>query len=173
MIARYLVDDVLRSSAFSQESTFFADIKRLKAGHYLTFGKGALEQKPYWDMTQAFREPKVEHPDPAAYLSLFERVVRDQIGDVQGVGSALSGGLDSPAILKMLAKNLPDRSIATVSLGELGAGVSESANINAVLSGIKTVQTWIRPDDYDMFALIRDSHWYQECPTFSPSPTIF
>ena len=92
MIARYLVDDVLRSSAFSQESTFFADIKRLKAGLCLTFGKGTLEQKPYWDVTQAFREPKVEHPDPAAYLSLFERVVHDQIGDVQGVGSALSGG---------------------------------------------------------------------------------
>ena len=173
MIAAYLVDDILRSSAFSQERTFFADIKQVMAGHYLTFGGGAVEQKPYWDIAQPFRAPKTAHPDPAEYLRLFERVVGEQAGATEGIGSALSGGLDSPAILKMLAKADPQRSIPTISLGELGEGVSESANILAVLEGVKSVPTWIRPDDYDMFEIIGDSHWFQECPTFSPSPAVF
>jgi asparagine synthase (glutamine-hydrolysing) len=173
MIATYLVDDVLRSSAFSTERTFFADVKRVIAGNCLTFSGDTVDQKPYWDIALPFRAPKTANPDPAKYLQLFEHVVREQAGDYNGVGSALSGGLDSPAILMMLAKPDPRRAIPTVSLGELGEGVSESANIKAVLAGVNTVQTWVRPDDYDMFGVISDSHWHQECPTFSPSPAVF
>ncbi len=173
MIANYLVDDILRSSAFSKENTFFADIKQVMAGHCLTYANGKVEQQSYWDIAQPFREPKTAHPDPAEYLRLFERVVSEQTGTTEGIGSALSGGLDSPAILKMLAKADPKRVIPTISLGELGEGVSESANILAVLEGVNCRPTWIRPDDYNMFDVIGDSHWFQECPTFSPSPAVF
>lgn len=173
MVMHYLVGDILHNQLFSTQETFFRNIYRVMPGHYLRYYHGRVRQLPYWDVADVLMKHK-HRLGPEEYFALLKTVIQEQAGDFDGVGSAVSGGLDSPAIfvlLRELRKEAPP--LPTISLGMGGKDVDETENIRRILGEVTSQHTWIYPDQLNMFDIFRESTWHQECPTFSPSPAVF
>lgn len=117
-IFRYLYQGILRDlyNQFfyvdASEETFFAQVKQLLPGHYLTLKEGRLEIRKYWSLN--FKD-KIFHKDDWKYIeefkSIFENAVKIRLrGDVP-LGVYLSGGLDSSSVACMVKRLLPDQKI--------------------------------------------------------------
>ena len=79
--------------------TMFEGIFKLPAGHFAEFGGGQLQIRPYWDLVFDVDDSLSE----GDWISSVERVVREavrrqMVSDVP-LGSFLSGGIDSSAIV--------------------------------------------------------------------------
>jgi len=96
-------------------ATFFEGISKLPAAHSMTFGAGGLHLRRYWQLAVA--EPPAG--DPAEQLrSLFLDSVRLRLRSDVTVGTALSGGLDSSAIVGAVDRLRRDDPSASASVGE-------------------------------------------------------
>jgi asparagine synthase (glutamine-hydrolysing) len=174
LIWNYLTDDLATSHIFSSEQTFFQGVQRVLPGHYLRYADGRCEQRRYWDCVDFISQDKNPKPDPQEYLALLENVVREQCGDFKGVGSSLSGGLDSTAVAMLMDRlRHGDDSMPTISLDIDGMDEVEASNIRLVLDQVKAKPAWANPDQSNMFELFRESTWHQEAPSMSPSLSIF
>jgi asparagine synthase (glutamine-hydrolysing) len=130
--------------------TFFAGIRQVAAGAYVTVDATGIRETRYW--TPRLAEDVA--PDPAEFRRLFERAVeRRLVADVP-VGICLSGGLDSSPIVcimdRLLKQHVPD----SVSLGDRlktfsavfpGDPIDERRYIDAVLRVISAEPTWVQP----------------------------
>lgn len=91
------------------EKTFFKDIVKLPAGHFLVIKNGRSEKVQYWDL-----EFKKEHlASVAEYLKKYKEIFVDSVrrhltSDVP-VGSYLSGGFDSASVATIASELLPER----------------------------------------------------------------
>ncbi|HNX81539.1 MAG TPA: asparagine synthase (glutamine-hydrolyzing) [Candidatus Omnitrophota bacterium] len=89
------------------DKTFFNDIYKLPAGHYLTIRQGGEPVlNAYWDA----RFSKTEHREPCDYLATYGRLLEDSVkrhlvSDVE-VGCYLSGGFDSSSVAYLAAQQL-------------------------------------------------------------------
>jgi asparagine synthase (glutamine-hydrolysing) len=90
----------LLSGADTQARTFFAGIERLPPAHRMTVpldDPGAARLERYWDLPDG---PGAPRPDAAeAFRELFADSVRLHTRSDVSVGTCLSGGLDSSAIV--------------------------------------------------------------------------
>jgi asparagine synthase (glutamine-hydrolysing) len=77
------------------DDTFFAGIRKLPPAHSLVVDDGGLRLERYWRL-----EPRVEPPDAVgAVRELFLDAVRLRLRSDVPVGTCLSGGIDSSAIV--------------------------------------------------------------------------
>ncbi|MEN8222004.1 MAG: asparagine synthase (glutamine-hydrolyzing) [Acidobacteriota bacterium] len=95
--------------------SIFEGINKLPPGHILTYQNSKLTIKKYWEV-----EKKSFSDDPEELKEIFlsllkESVKMRMISDVP-LGAFLSGGIDSSAIVAMMA-GLSDRKIKTFSIG--------------------------------------------------------
>ncbi len=95
-----LIAPYLSFSFTPTTETFFEGVKRLDAGHSLTYKKGNMELKRYFDLTFPIKKE-----DYAKTVSEIEKVMKDStehhmISDVE-VGSFLSSGVDSSYLVSL------------------------------------------------------------------------
>jgi asparagine synthase (glutamine-hydrolysing) len=94
--------------------TMFEGIYKLAPGHCATFANGSLAIRRYWDMEFAPDERSVDSWAPEVRDAVRDAVRRQMVSDVP-LGSFLSGGIDSSAIVsEMSAVAAP---ITTYSVG--------------------------------------------------------
>jgi len=96
--------------------TIYQDIHKLRPGHYLTCTEKGIKETQYWDISfseLSFSSEKdiCEHLD----ASLNEAVRLRMISDVP-LGAFLSGGIDSSAVVAMMAEN-QSSPVTTCSIG--------------------------------------------------------
>jgi len=85
------------------EKTILKDIKRLLPGHTLSFSKGNLVVKKYWDFS--FKEQSTNKLQVKTELrDLLEASVKRRLMSDVPLGALLSGGLDSSSIVAMMSK---------------------------------------------------------------------
>lgn len=88
------------NSTYDAEATPFQEIKRLPGGHFLLLTQTGLTVRRYW---QPWELPQLQYKQNAEYAAhlreLFAEVVAAHCRAIGPVGVALSGGLDSSAIL--------------------------------------------------------------------------
>lgn len=117
-IFRYLYQGILRDMynqffyVDASDETFFAHVKQLLPGHYLTLKEGRLEIKKYWSLD--FKD-KIFHQNDEKYIDefngIFENAVKIRLrGDVP-LGVYLSGGLDSSSVACMAKRLLAGQRI--------------------------------------------------------------
>ncbi len=93
------VADFLACRAYCGPGTPFKDVRRIQAGHWLSFSAGQVETRQFW-VPNALGFP--EYRNDGELAEHFLGVLRDAVGRCLATGgrvwSELSGGLDSSAI---------------------------------------------------------------------------
>lgn len=103
-----VIYDYLRSGGLDYTGeTFFENILQLPAAHHLTLQNNRLAVSSYWDLDLpgAAGPPQDESAYAQEFYHLFEDAIRLHLRSDVPVGTCLSGGLDSSAIV-VVANNL-------------------------------------------------------------------
>ena len=102
--------------SFFEEETYFNCIKRLPAAHNLTFDGKQLNIYSYWDINTAAKTTLSKQERFEQFRLLFTDSVRLQMRSDVKVGSCLSGGLDSSAIVSAASTLFPDLPLDTFTI---------------------------------------------------------
>jgi len=106
----------LKYSYIPSPYTIFKGIRKLPAGHLLTFKKGKVELTPYWEFPDSNNHGLDIQDAISAYKDLLKKSISRRLGANEKVGILLSGGLDSSANVA-LAKECTDKRLNTFSVG--------------------------------------------------------
>ena len=132
-----IITEYLTNYFISKDETYYADIKRLPAAHYMVIESGNVRTCNYWQLKPQKRiwykhdDEYVEH-----FLDVFGEAIRCRLRSNSKVGSHLSGGLDSSSIVGManyLNDSNRNKSIETFSLTFPGRNCDETEFINDVV----------------------------------------
>jgi asparagine synthase (glutamine-hydrolysing) len=102
-----LTEIYLAMTFIPEPDTFYKNIYKLKAGHYLLVNTSGIKEKKYWDLPE-IDEHNMLNNEEYAY-NQFEELLSDSVRirmrcDVK-YGAFLSGGLDSASIVSLMTKN--------------------------------------------------------------------
>lgn len=104
-----IADFIQNMEAFDDTSTFHTDLHRLPPAHSLTVSGGTLKLRRYWQLDPL---PVIHRKNDAAYeeafLEVFTQAVRGRLRTAGGLGSMLSGGMDSGSVVAVASRLLKD-----------------------------------------------------------------
>jgi asparagine synthase (glutamine-hydrolysing) len=145
--------------------TFFEQIFTLSPGHLLVFQLDSKQSK-----IERWYDPatKILTPDPDLRKIFFKSVASRLIADVP-VGSCLSGGIDSSAIVGVINRLL-ERQFDTFSLVVPGTPIDESEYIREVGARNHIRQFFTEIQENEFLDEIRDFIKCQEEPVIQMSP---
>ncbi len=96
----------------NQDSTLFAGVKQIPPGHYLLATHNQTQIHRYWDLDYPTANQQIPQRQDNEYIELFrhklEEAVQIRLRSDVPVGSFLSGGIDSSAVLGIAAKSSSD-----------------------------------------------------------------
>lgn len=125
----------------------FKDVCKLPAAHYLTYCSGKLEVRRYW---QLHYRPKLMISEREACTQIIDRLTEAvrlrMLSDVP-IGAFLSGGVDSSAIVALMAK-LSSTPVKTFSIGFTEPDYDESRYARTIAQrfGTEHRQFTLEPD---------------------------
>lgn len=159
--------------------TLFADISQLRGGECVTldlahWSPGApLPVRRWYDIPRAPTAPMTEAQAGARFKELFIDAVRLHLRSDVRVGSCLSGGLDSSAIVSSMDRLLKDDGVAapvhTVSACYTAKEVDEKPFMEAVVAQTGATPHYIYPDPESAFGAAEKITWHQDEPYGSTS----
>ncbi|MGA8016015.1 MAG: asparagine synthase (glutamine-hydrolyzing) [Candidatus Dormiibacterota bacterium] len=157
------------------EQSFFAGIRQVPAATYLSIDADGIRPSRYW--TPVLSEDA--EPDPGEFRRLFTRAVERRLVSDVPVGTCLSGGLDSSAIVcvmdGLLQQHVPD----SVALGDRlktfsaifpSDPIDERRYIEAVLAVTSAEPTWVTPTSDRWLAELESWVWHAEEPMITTAP---
>jgi asparagine synthase (glutamine-hydrolysing) len=119
------LNEFLSTGVIGAPRTILRAVRKLPPAHFLTYENDRLSIQPYWDVTFRVADesiPEEEHVERLEGL-FCEAVRRRMISDVP-LGAFLSGGIDSSAVVGMMAR-LSDLPVKTYTIGFEEKGYSE------------------------------------------------
>jgi asparagine synthase (glutamine-hydrolysing) len=99
--------------------TIFRDVHKLPPGHHLVFARGRVRVQEYWDFPyeEPQTDPAVSEEDCLEELrALLDEAVRVRLVADVPLGAFLSGGVDSSAVVGLMARHTP-QPVKTFSIG--------------------------------------------------------
>jgi asparagine synthase (glutamine-hydrolysing) len=140
-----VLDDLLWDYR-SAERTFFADIRRVPAGHTLVASAGRLAVTRYWTPRPALLQLSSTAAFQERFRELFFQAVRRRLDSTDPVLMHLSGGLDSSSIVcvaNAIGSELPAGRLRAVAAVHPGLACDEDPYIAAVERSISfPVERW-------------------------------
>lgn len=145
--------------------TFYASIRKLPAGCYLTAQAGRVDVQRYWDVPSRPAE-ELRTDAPAVYREfedLFEDSVRLRMRSDVPVGAFLSGGLDSAAVVATMSRASPGP-IKTCTIGFSSSDSDERSLARLVARAFNTdhVESVVEPEHGDL--LLKKLAWHFDEP---------
>jgi len=131
-LSRYLAHEYVPAP-----SSIFRSIRKLPAGHWLTYTGGRVKVEPYW--TGNFRpDVTIDTVEAVERLrSALDFSVRQHLVSDVPLGIFLSGGIDSSAVAAFAARHFPGR-LKTFSIGFEDPSFDESAHARRVAHALGT-----------------------------------
>ncbi len=164
------------------EQTFFRGIKELRGGHYLELRikNSQLRIRKYWDLGPDAKPPALS--DLAIenrFQSLFLDSVRLRLRSDVPIGTCLSGGLDSSAIVCVVNHFLKKEGIAQIGKWQKTFSAvynrkkfpdcDEQKYIKAVVKKTKARPHFVFPSGQSLIGEIERLIWHQDYPFCSTS----
>jgi len=136
--------------------SIFRGIRKLPAGSLLVYERGRAEVRPYWDVPAA----EVARPLPELreeFLALLEEAVRIRMISDVPFGAFLSGGIDSSAVVAMMAR-IAGEPVKTFSIGFAERSYNELAHAGKVARLFATDhhERVLDPDIRDLVVKVAD-----------------
>jgi asparagine synthase (glutamine-hydrolysing) len=151
-IAAYLTQSYLDHTP----ETFFRGIERLPAAHSLTFGRDGLQIWRYWSLEP--KEPPTGDAGEAVREAFLDSIRLHLRSDVP-VGSCLSGGIDSSAVVGAISRLLEAGTKEAASVGPRqrtftayfeDAGFDERPYAEQVVAASGAEPHWVTFDEADV-----------------------
>ena len=160
----------LEQSLFDHsQKTFFENILQLPGGHALTLRpRGSLEVsiRKYWELSvQPESGPaRTEKENCEEFRKRWEGAVRLRLRSDVPVGSSLSGGIDSSAVICQAKKLAPSQQFHTFSSCIEEKGLDERPFIAAVGAAVHGAQHLVYPQAKSFWDQVDDIYYYQDEP---------
>ena len=162
--------------------TFFRNIKQLEPGHFLTLNEKGLNVGRYYSLAYTtavgYFDEKALRGHVDEFIELFKDAVRMRLRSDVSVGSCLSGGLDSSAIVCTINRFLERDGYGREVIGERQKTFSACYELSAyderqfireVVSTTKVDAHYIFPSGERLWEEMDDLIWHQEEPFGSTS----
>lgn len=167
------LDDFLTYLYIPAPKTIFQGIRKLLPGHTLTVNADGIRERQYWDLTFQPTVGVGEEEYVAELLKqLRESVALHLVSDVP-LGAFLSGGVDSSAVVALMAGMLP-QAVNTASIGFSESQFDELPYARAVaeLFATRSHEKIVKADGV---AVLDDLMWYFDEPFADSSmvPTYY
>ena len=162
------------------EETMFSGIMDLRGGHSFTIANGKIKIEKWWDLDH---EKTTHYSSDRDYQEKFRELFFDSIklrlrSDVP-IGSCLSGGLDSSAIVCVVNKYLKDENTAQIGKWQKTfsavynakkyQGCDETPYIREVIRKTQAQPYFTRPSGEKLSKEIEKLVWHQDIPFGSTS----
>ncbi len=108
--------DYFRYLYVPDPKTIYKNIFKLQPGHFLTCSQGGLQETEYWDISFGQAAAAEEQQLSGELLSLLEESVRLRMVSDVPLGAFLSGGIDSSAVVALMARQ-NGKQVTTCSIG--------------------------------------------------------
>jgi asparagine synthase (glutamine-hydrolysing) len=148
------------------EQTFFQQIKALKPGHFLIVKDSKIKTFVYDELDiSTFEQSKLSFNEAVEqYQSLFAESIKLQMRSDVEVGSCLSGGMDSSAIVCSAAK-LTDKPFQTFSsYYDEDKALDERQWIKLVAEKVNAVSHLISPKADKTIEWFQKATWHNDLP---------
>jgi asparagine synthase (glutamine-hydrolysing) len=169
-----VLPELLGTRYTSDDATLFKGVKKLLPGHTLTFERGRLVTRQYWDVPSRTTEgpgaATTAQPQQvvARFRELLEESVRLRLMSDVPLGMFLSGGIDSSAIAAIMARQI-DRPLQTFSVAFRDRAFNELDYAREVARAIGAQPHEIVIDDRDFFDALPRLVWHEDEPIAHPS----
>lgn len=162
---------VATGGVYNAPRTFFAGVRELPGGHYLLVENGVVgDPIQYWDVDLARSRAAYNYADPEGeFLRLMRDSIRLRLRSDVPVGTCLSGGLDSSAIVALATEQLDGGRMNSFSSVYPFKGYDERRYIDLVATACGTIRHETSPDTQDFYARMSDITWHQDIPTAGAS----
>lgn len=162
------------------EETFFSGIKELRPGHYLILKNNKLIIEKYWDLdTKAVTIYKNDKECAEKFRELFIDSVKLRLRSDVPIGTCLSGGLDSSAIVCIVNKFLKENGIEQIGQWQKTfssvyddkkfPGCDEQPFIREVIKKTKAKSHYVFPSGEKLVKEIPKIIWHHDYPFTSTS----
>jgi len=173
MLYNYLAFKYVDNPADYSE-TFFTGISRLPHSHYINIDTKSLtfSIKRYWDINYKLTDHSITiEQAKEKFRDLFYTSVSRRLRSDVPVGSSLSGGLDSSAVVAVIDDLNKSKSIKQSTFSAIFPGFEkdESHYINMLLSTINVNPHFTSPDADTMLKELNRCFYHQEEPFGSAS----
>jgi asparagine synthase (glutamine-hydrolysing) len=155
------------------EATLYSEILRLPAAHFMIVDQGGLTVRKYWEL-DPFVELSLSSDEEyaEAFRAVFTEAVRARLRSVYPVGSTLSGGLDSSAVVCVARDILQQKNKYTLQSITVAYDATPQCDerkysgVVAAQGGILAHQ--VSGDDLNPFADIERVLWHHDEPFWAP-----
>ena len=156
---------------FYQDQTPFKQIKVLEPGQNLSIQNGNIQKDCYYRLEEdKFETSQLSFEDATEYyLELFKEIVRLCSAEPEVIACALSGGLDSTAILAVLSK-LKSQPVSTFSSWFEDAQLDEREYIELANESFDAQGMLLSPTAEEAWQSLLEGTWYSDLPLGSGCP---
>jgi asparagine synthase (glutamine-hydrolysing) len=157
--------------------TLISGMRALGPGHILTWERGSLSERSYWDLVDEpgstlDREPESSTTAaPQDLQRLLEQAVRSQLVSDVPVGVFLSGGIDSSALVSILSRGGVTPSTFSIVFRE--TDFSEAQHSRVIAEKFRTDHHEINVSQADVLAAIPQALGAMDLPTMDGVNTFF
>ena len=164
-----VVRDLLALDWVDHEShTFFEGLRQLPAGHWLSVGEDGFRIERWWTLSTEGATYGSSEEHASAFGELFTDAVRLRLRADVEVGSCLSGGLDSSAVVTTAAKLQNAGLHAFTCAYDEGPAFDERPYVRAVAEASGATSHVVVPDGSDLWSVFDTLADQQGEPTAGP-----
>jgi asparagine synthase (glutamine-hydrolysing) len=131
------LDDYLTFGAVPAPRTIYQGVQQVPPAHYLVWERGRVRTEEYWDPAPIAVVPRSEEEALEEFDTIFQEAVRlRMISDVP-LGAFLSGGVDSTAVVAVMARQ-SQRPVMTTTISFSDGAFDESVHARTVATALGT-----------------------------------